>query len=356
MAGGIGSRFWPLSRTSRPKQFLDILGTGKSLLQQTFERMVNVCPVENILIVTNTIYKDLVHEQIPNIPADNVLLEPMKRNTAPCIAYANYKILKKTENANIIVAPSDHLILNEEKFFDDVRTGLKFVENQDVLLTLGIKPNRPETGYGYIQANTDKPVENNTIKGLSEVKTFTEKPNYEMAKVFFESGEFYWNSGLFIWSLQSIIKAFDTHLPEVNTLFKKDLDAYNSPYEADFINKIYSECKNISIDFGIMEKAENVFVLCTDFGWSDLGTWGSLYENSMKDKDGNLVKGEKRFLYDTTGCIVDIPREKLIVIQGLNDYIVAESNNILLICKKQDEQMIRKFVNDVKMDMGDQFV
>ncbi|MFN8256621.1 MAG: mannose-1-phosphate guanylyltransferase [Bacteroidales bacterium] len=355
MAGGIGSRFWPLSRKDKPKQFIDILGTGKSLLQQTYERFCSICLKENIFIVTNIKYKEIIFEQIPGINSENVLLEPLRRNTAPCIAFANYSILRKNKEANIIVAPSDHLILNEDEFRKVIFKALDYAKNNDALLTLGIKPNRVETGYGYIQINhhgKKSPGSSEILK----VKTFTEKPDYDMAKIFFESGEFYWNSGIFIWSLQAITKAFETHLPDINDIFKSGFDENNTRFTETFIDQAYAECRNISIDYGIIEKAKNVFVLCADFGWSDLGTWGSLYENSVKDESSNSVTGTNIIAYDTRECIINIPDEKLAIIQGLKDYIVVESGGILLICKKKDEQKIRQFVNDVKIKRGENFI
>jgi mannose-1-phosphate guanylyltransferase len=354
MAGGIGSRFWPFSRTSRPKQFLDILGTGKTLLQQTYDRFSKIMPPENILVVTNKIYADIVKEQIPEIPEQNILLEPFRRNTAPCIAFANYKILKQNPNANIVVAPSDHLIIKEEEFLRVVEEGLNFVAKEDALLTLGIKPSRPETGYGYIQIHHDKDFEKKYPQ-FNKVKTFTEKPDYEMAKVFQESGEFFWNSGLFFWSLKTILAAFEQSLPDVNFLFKEGIEIYNTKEEENFIEEIYSRCKSISIDYGIMENAKNVFVLQSDFGWSDLGTWGSMYEHSFKDNFGNHVKGENVFTYNTENCIINTTNNKCVVIQGLADFIVVDSDEILLICKKKDEQQIKQFVSDVKLKLGESF-
>lgn len=354
MAGGVGSRFWPLSRTNKPKQFLDILGTGRSLLQMTFDRFTQVCPVENIYVVTSLMYKDTICEQLPELTEDQVLLEPTRRNTAPCIAYANYKILKKNPNANIVTAPSDHLILKEDEFIKVIKEGLSFVSDKDAMLTLGINPSRPETGYGYIQVNGNKNLAEN--ENIYKVKTFTEKPNKELAKVFFESGEFFWNSGIFIWSLESIMKAFETHLPEINALFKEGIDFYNTDKEDDFIADTYSDCKNISIDYGVMEKAENVYVYCSSFGWADLGTWGSLHENISKDEQENSIIGEKVFAYDLKNCIVNMPEDKLAVLQGLEDYIVVDSNGILLVCKKEDEQQIKHYVNDVKLKLGDKYL
>ena len=355
MAGGVGSRFWPLSRTGKPKQFLDILGTGKTFLQQTFDRFKKICPPENILIVSNKDYKDIILEQLPLVKEENVLLEPLRRNTAPCIAYANYKIKEKNPNANIIVAPSDHLILNEPEFERVIKQGLDFVKDNDALLTLGIKPNRPETGYGYIQINHNQKVGEVECKP-TKVKTFTEKPNLEMAKIFFESGEFFWNSGIFIWKLDAIMDAFDKHLAEVNELFKNGIGIYNTDKEHNFINETYAESKNISIDYGIIEKADNVYVLCADFGWSDLGTWGSLYENSTKNEEQNSIIGNNVLMYDTENTIVNMPNDKLAVIQGLKNYIVVESDGILLICKKDDEQKIKQFVKDVKINKGEKFI
>jgi mannose-1-phosphate guanylyltransferase len=353
MAGGIGSRFWPLSRTSKPKQFIDILGTGKTLLQQTFMRMNKICLSENITIVTSQIYRDIVLEQLPEISEAQVILEPMRRNTAPCISFANYKIKQKNPNAIIIVAPSDHLILNEDKFVETIKNAINFAAQNDALLTLGIKPSRPETGYGYIQVGVSADKHNPNLK---KVKTFTEKPNLELAKVFVESGEFYWNSGLFIWSLNSISNAFEKHLPEVDGIFKDISSQFGKSNERSFVERAYSECRNVSIDYGIMEKADNVFVICSEFGWSDLGTWGSLYSHSNKDSNHNAINGKNVMLYESKNTLVNVPTDKLVILQGLDDYIVVESDDILLVCKMQDEQEIKKFVSDVLMEKGDKFI
>ncbi|MGC9344133.1 MAG: mannose-1-phosphate guanylyltransferase, partial [Bacteroidales bacterium] len=304
MAGGVGSRFWPLSRTSNPKQFLDILGIGKSLLQQTFDRFSKLIPTENIYIVSNAEYSDIIREQIPEIPVENILLEPYRRNTAPCIAYASYRIKVKDPEARMVVAPSDHLILKEEAFLKVVKDGLNFVGEHDNLLTIGIQPNRPETGYGYIQVDGNHIVENNDVV-FNKVKTFTEKPDIKLAKVFLESGEFFWNSGIFFWSIESILSSLKDFLPEINKSFSEGFDLYGTDREADFIQETYSGCKNISIDYGIMEKAENVYVLTADFGWSDLGTWGSLYEHKEKDEEENVTIGDTIFLYDTRDSIIN---------------------------------------------------
>ncbi len=353
MAGGIGSRFWPLSTADRPKQFIDILGIGKTLLQLTFERFNRIMPTENIFIVTSESYKSLVRDQLPQLKESQVLLEPLRRNTAPCIAYATYKILSICPTAKIVVSPSDHLILKEDLFLNEIDKGLQFVGEKEVLLTLGIQPSRPETGYGYIQAN--EKMDFNHFDNLYKVKTFTEKPDRAMAQVFVDTGEFYWNSGIFVWSAPAVQKAFEKYLPDVNALFENGKKLINTADERFFINKTYSECPNISIDYGVMEKADNVYVLTADFGWSDLGTWGSLYENHPLDKKGNAVSGDKIFLYETEGCIVNLPQEKIAVIQGLKDYIVVESQKTLLICKKEDEQQIRQFVADVMLSEEKKF-
>lgn len=348
MAGGIGSRFWPFSRNNRPKQFLDFFGTGKSLIQLTVNRFLPLVPVQNILIVTNVAYKDMILEQLPELSEKQILLEPTRRNTAPCIAYAIARIKAENENANIIVAPSDHLILNESAFVDTIRQGLDFVETNDCLLTLGMKPTRPETGYGYIQIDEG-------TTSLRRVKTFTEKPNQELAEIFYKSGEFLWNSGIFLWNLKSIYHAFELHQPKILEIFEAGKDVMNTEVEHEFIEKHFPECPNISIDYGILEKADNVCVLAADFGWSDLGTWGSLYELSQKDADENAVKNGMSLCYDSKGNIIALPNGKLAVIQGLNDYIVAEDNDVLLICPKSQEQNIRQMVNDVQVKFNGKY-
>jgi len=296
----------------------------------------------------------LVNEQLPDLTDEQVLLEPARRNTAPCVAYANFKIHTKNPKAKIIVAPSDHTIAKENEFIKVINEGLSFVEENNYLLTLGITPSRPDTGYGYIQINNELKVK--TRSNIKKVKTFTEKPDIEMARFFVDSGEFYWNSGIFLWSLKSINKAFELYLPEIFNLFANGYGFYNTEKEADFIDNTYSECKNISIDYGIMEKADNVFVLCADFGWSDLGTWGSLYDLSKKDKNKNSISGNNVMVYDTKNCIIKVPDNKLVITQGLENYIIVESEGTLLICKKEDEQQIRQFVNDVKITKGNGYV
>lgn len=353
MAGGIGSRFWPLSRSSKPKQFLDILGTGSSLLQQTFKRVTRFCDPANVYVVTGSIYKDLVLEHIPELSPEQILLEPMRRNTAPCIAYANQVIAKKNPNAIVMVAPSDHLILEPDKFESTIRKAIEFVSKKQALLTIGIKPSRPETGYGYIQVCKQPQKE---IPNLFKVKTFTEKPNLELAKVFIESGEFYWNSGMFIWSIQTINEAFEKYLPEVQGLFNNIAHKINTLEQEDSVMHAYADCKNISIDYGILEKADNVYVICSEFGWSDLGTWSSLYQNHNKDENNNAINGSNVMTYNVTGSIISMPNKKLVVVRGLNDFIVADSDNILLICPKQDEQEIKAIQSDVLFEKGDKWV
>ncbi len=342
MAGGIGSRFWPFSRNNKPKQFLDFFGTGRSLLQMTVDRFRPVVPIENVLIVTNVIYKDLILEQLPDLRAEQILCEPARRNTAPCIAYAVARIAALTDKANIVVAPSDHLILREGDFVQAIQTGLEFEEKNDVLLTLGMKPTRPETGYGYIQMAAGETSETS----ICPVKTFTEKPNLELAKVFMESGEFLWNSGMFLWNLQTIQAAFAQHLPEISEKFAAGCDKMATEAEDAFIQETFPSCPNISIDYGLREKANNVCVMSADFGWSDLGTRGSLYELSDKDEHANVALKCDAAFYDSKNNIVTLEPGKLAVVQGLEGYIVAEADNVLLICKQEDEQHIRQFVND----------
>ena len=350
MGGGIGSRFWPFSRKTLPKQFLDFFGTGRSLLQQTFDRFQKIIPTENILVVTNAIYADLVKEQLPELNPDQILLEPARRNTAPCIAWASYRIRALNSNANIVVAPSDHLILKETEFLSAIEKGLDFVAQSDKLLTLGIKPNRPETGYGYIQ------IAEHEGENFYKVKTFTEKPELELAKVFIESGEFYWNAGLFMWNVNSIIKAEETLLPELAAKLAPGKDIYGTEKESEFIEEHFPGCPNVSIDFGIMEKADNVYVALGDFGWSDLGTWGSLYDLSEKDTNNNAILSCCSITYNSQNNMVVLPKGKLAVIDGLEGYLVAESNNVLLICKKDEEHTIRKYVNDVQLKLGEDFI
>jgi len=354
MAGGVGSRFWPMSTTSHPKQFLDILGTGRTLIQQTFDRFKELCPTKNIYIVTNDIYEDLVIEQLPEIPKENILTEPARKNTAPCIAYASYKIHQLNPNALTVVAPSDHLITKEDTFIKAIKSCFAKAKSEDCLVTLGIKPSRPDTGYGYIQF-IDSPLKEKD-KRMYKVKTFTEKPDHDMAQFFMESGDFLWNSGIFIWSTKSVISSFEKHDPELANVFKDGTEFYNTDKEKDFIKRAYNVCKNISVDYSLLEKADNVYVRSSIIGWSDLGTWGSLFTHINHDKGNNALVGKNIMAYDCHDCIVHVPNDKLVVLQGLKDFIVVEAEGVLMVCKKQDEQQIRNFVNDVKVKKGDKFV
>lgn len=352
MAGGIGSRFWPISRTSHPKQFIDILGTGKTLIQNTYERFLKVCPKENIYVVTNDSYTNLVKEQLPDMADQQILTEPVMRNTAPCVAYGCFKIETMNPDAAIVVAPSDHLILDEAAFITAIEKSLKTASEKNCLITLGIMPSRPDTGYGYIQY-TDQTLN----EEFHKVKTFTEKPTVDIAKTFIQSGDFLWNAGIFVWSAKAIVAAFDSHLPEMHEIFAEARSVYNTDEEKTFVHKIYQRCINISIDYGIMEKAENVYVLPSEFGWSDLGTWASIYQLADKDYVGNaVIPSEKVIMYDSSNCMVNVPGEKLVILQGLHDYIVVESNNSLLICPRDQEQNIKQVVADVKSKFGTKYI
>ncbi len=345
MAGGIGSRFWPMSTSRHPKQFLDILGTGETLIQQTFRRLSTICFPQNIFVVTNKEYKELCVNQLSDLPENNILCEPVMRNTAPCIAYAAFKIHSLNENANLIIAASDHIITKELEFTEVVNDCLRVTSSNDILLTLGIKPSSPHTGYGYIQYMDNNLLENTNIK---KVKTFTEKPNQELALNFLDSGDFLWNSGMFIWSVKSIRLAYRKYLRDMYDIFEEGKKFYNTINEEKYINRIFTACKNISVDYAIMEKADNVYVYPADFGWSDLGTWGSLYEHKKLDSKGNAIRGERVMLYNSNNNIINMPDDKLVVMHGLNGYIIVENNGVLLICKKEDEQNIKQFVADIK--------
>lgn len=350
MCGGIGSRFWPYSRESRPKQFLDFLGTGRSLLQMSFDRISALVPPENVLVVTNAQYKPLISEQLSELPDDNILLEPARRNTAPCIAWAAYHIAARDPEASIIVCPSDHLITRDEIFRDAILKGFEFVETHDALLTLGITPTRPETGYGYIQVGEK-------VEGdICRVKTFTEKPKLELAKVFLETGEFFWNSGIFLWSAKTIIRELIANAPDVANVFEKGRHLFGTPAERQFIEENFPGCVGISIDFAVMEKAKNVYVECVSFGWNDLGTWSALYDNSPKNRDANVTQNCRVLAYDSTDNIFAVKDDKLVVVAGLSGYIVADRGDVLLICPKAEEQKIKQMVNDVKMTFGDKYI
>lgn len=349
MCGGIGSRFWPYSRADRPKQFIDFMGTGRTLLQMSYDRVLPLVPKENILVLTNAAYVGLVQEQLPDIAPSQVLAEPARRNTAPCIAWAAWRIAAQDPEASMIVAPSDHLITGEAMFVDCVSRGFDFVENHDALLTLGIKPVRPETGYGYIQVG--EPVEND----INKVKTFTEKPQLDLAKVFVQSGEFYWNAGIFMWRAETIKRAFRMHAPEIAEKFDSGNGCYGTPAEPAFIEREFPACVGISIDYAVMEKAANVYVETVSFGWNDLGTWSALYDNSPRNKDGNVTQRCNVLAYNSRGNIFAVNGEKLVVVDGLEDYIVADAGDVLLICPKSREQSIKQMVNDAKNHFGDKY-
>ena len=348
MAGGIGSRFWPMSRQACPKQFIDILGIGRTFLQMTFDRYAQIVPAENILVVTAQRYHSLVREQLPEIPEDNILLEPYKRNTAPCVAYATYKLYKKNPDATVIVAPADHLIIGEERFRDTIRTALSVAEKSDRLYTIGIEPTRPETNYGYIQIN--KPVCKKAGNHVSyQVKTFTEKPNADLAKVFLETREFFWNSGMFIWSLKAIKAEMERCLPEVTTLFHGGEAYYGTAGEADFIRRVYEDCPAISIDYGVMEKTQKAWVFLSDFGWSDLGTWESVYERVPKDSAGNVLGKGVQMVDEVTGSVILCSDpEKLVVARGFENLMVVDMDDVLLVCRR-DDRTVKDIVTDLTM-------
>lgn len=340
MAGGIGSRFWPMSTPETPKQFLDILGTGQTMIQQTIKRLDGIVPIENVYIVTGKRYKALINEQLPEVNDDQILMEPCMRNTAPCIAYAAYKINKKNPDANIVVAPSDHLITNDVEYKRIIAEGLGFVDSDDVLLTLGIHPHRPETGYGYIQAG--EPISESTKK----VKAFKEKPDFETAQKYLSEGNYFWNAGIFLWSAKSILSAFERYLPKVAAVFKSGESVYYTDDEQVFIDERFPQCENISIDYGIMEHADNICVMPADFGWSDLGTWGSLWEKRDRDSDGNSVVGDAVKIYNCENNIITVPDGRKVVLQGLKDCIVTEANGVFMVCQKSEEQRIKEFQKD----------
>ncbi len=351
MAGGIGSRFWPISRTSYPKQFIDILGTGKSLIQWTYQRFKHICPQENIYFITNQSYIETLKEQIPEVNDANIISEPSRKNTAPCAAYFAHKMMALNPDANIIMSPADHLIVDERAFEQTAADALEFVSKNDALLTLGIKPTRPDTGYGYIQYNED-----DSIDKVYRVKTFTEKPSLELARTFLKSGDFLWNSGIFVWNVKTIMNALETFMPEMHDVFLQAKDAYNTPSEFTILSGLYSQCTNISIDYGIMEKAKNVYVIPSYFGWCDLGTWESAYENSDKDYLGNAVHGDNVMIIDASECMIKAPKDKLVVAQGLENFIIVDTEDVLLICERNREQQIKEYVAEVKRNKGDKFL
>lgn len=350
MCGGVGSRFWPYSREAMPKQFIDFLGTGRSLLQLTIDRLADIIPFENIILLTNENYADIIKEQIPDITDRQILLEPARRNTAPCNAWAAWHIKAINPNAKIMVAPSDHLILRQNDFINCVNRAFDFIEQHDALVTFGVKPNRPETGYGYIQE--DEQID----EYFSKVKTFTEKPNKDLANLFLESGEFFWNSGMFFWKVDTIIEAMRKHAPEIAYMFDFAPQVFNTDDEQDFINEHYATCPNVSVDYAIMEKSRNVFVEKVDFGWSDLGTWGAIYDNSPKNRDANVTPNSKVLAFDSHNNVIAAKGDKLVLVSGLNGYVVADTPDALLIVPINDEQKIKKYVNEAKTRYGDKFM
>lgn len=345
MAGGVGSRFWPMSTPQKPKQFLDVLGIGKSLLQMTFERLCNIAPKENIFIVTNEGYVDLVKEQLPSIEINRILTEPKRKNTAPCIAYAAAKIYDLNPNATLVVAPSDHLILKEEKFTAIINIAIQQANSDERLVTLGIQPSRPDTGYGYIEFEEVGDMIGGEVK---EVKHFREKPNKELAEIFVKAGNFYWNSGIFIWKASSILNALKKFNNSLYELFSPENGFYNTNNEQEKVNQCFHVCEDISIDFAVMENAKNVDVVLANFDWSDLGTWGSLYTHLDKDYNGNAVIGEHVHMINSSNCIVNLPSDKLALIEGMNNYIIVESDNMLMILNKSDEQNIKEYMFALK--------
>jgi len=351
MAGGIGSRFWPMSRTHFPKQFLDILGTGRTLIQSTFDRFLRFIPRENIYVVTSEEYRGIVAEQLPELEMANILCEPSRKNTAPCVAYISYKLNEINPEGALICAPADHLILDDKAFNKVCLEALDFVSKHKALITLGIKPSHPNTGYGYIQYD-----QQNVSDNVYKVKTFTEKPNLELARTFLASGDFLWNAGIFVWQVKSIVQAFEKYLPEIAELFIAEQGKLNSPHEKEAISRIYPQCTNISIDYGIMEKANNVYLIPSSFGWSDLGTWNSAYENMEKDYLGNAVSGDNVMVIDATRCMVHGRNDKLYLLQGLDDYILVDTKDVMLICKKEKEQEIKEYVAEVKRNKGERFL
>lgn len=352
MCGGVGSRFWPFSRTNRPKQFLDFFGTGRSLLQLTFDRMRPIVEPENIILVTNAAYYDIIREQLPEVKQENILLEPARRNTAPCVCWAAHHIYALDKEASIVTLPSDHLILREAEFHQVISRGLEFVEAADRLLTIGLRPSSPHTGYGYIQRGA--PVDSDA--DIMKVKSFTEKPNLEMAKVFLSTGEFFWNSGMFLWRADSILKAFEKYDPETASIFDAGHSDFGTDREMDFINRAFPNAPSNSIDYAIMEKADNVFVETADLGWSDLGNWGALYDCSPKNREGNVTQNCKVLAANCSGTLFAADPDKIIVASGLENYIVADRGNALLIYPIAEEQKIRQVVNEVNSRFGEEYV
>lgn len=341
MAGGVGSRFWPMSTEDKPKQFIDVLGVGRSLMQLTYDRFKGVCPAENVWVVTNAAYVETVAEQLPEIPRGNILSEPCRRNTAPCIAYVSWRIKVQDPNANIVVTPSDHVVMNVPEFQRVITSSLNFASETDAIITLGMKPTRPETGYGYIEADLAQQSLRN--KEIFRVDSFREKPNLETAKEYISHSNYYWNAGIFIWNVRTIVNAFRMYQPLIAATFEEIIPVMGTENEQKVVDEKYPECENISVDYAILEKAEEIFVFPADFGWSDLGTWGSLQTLSKKDEEGNAIISQNVKLFESSNCIVNVEGAKQVAIQGLNGYIVAERDGRLLICKLADEQRIKEF-------------
>ena len=344
MAGGVGSRIWHMSVENKPKQFIDVLGVGRSLLQLTYDRFKGLCPNENVWIVTNKKYDAWIKEQLPEVPAENILLEPCRRNTAPCIAYVSWHIKAKDPKANLVITPSDHIVMDTAEFRRVITQCLKFTSETDAILTLGMKPNRPETAYGYIQADLSSSSPRN--KEIFRIDTFREKPDLQTAQKYIQQNNFFWNAGIFIWSVSTIVNAFRIYSPAISKIFENMLSIYGTDKEQEMIDLHYPECENISVDYAIMEKAEEIFVCPANFGWSDLGSWSSLYMHTRHDLYGNSLIGPDINVYDTHNCMIHTTQEKKVVVQGLDDYIVAEKDNLLLICKLSEEQRIRQFSGD----------
>ena len=344
MAGGVGSRIWPMSVENKPKQFIDVLGVGRSLLQLTYDRFKGLCPNENVWIVTNKKYDAWIKEQLPEVPAENILLEPCRRNTAPCIAYVSWHIKAKDPKANLVITPSDHIVMDTAEFRRVITQCLKFTSETDAILTLGMKPNRPETAYGYIQADLSSSSPRN--KEIFRIDTFRETPDLQTAQKYIQQNNFFWNAGIFIWSVSTIVNAFRIYSPAISKIFENMLSIYGTDKEQEMIDLHYPECENISVDYAIMEKAEEIFVCPANFGWSDLGSWSSLYMHTRHDLYGNSLIGTNINVYDTHNCMIHTTQEKKVVVQGLDDYIVAEKDNLLLICKLSEEQRIRQFSGD----------
>ena len=359
MAGGIGSRFWPASRTARPKQFLDILGTGKSLIRLTFERFLDLCPAENIFIVTNGRYRDLVREHLPELSDNQILCEPSRNNTGPCVAYTAFKLHALDPEANFIIAPSDHIVLKENVFVEALQKALAYTARHDALLTLGVRPSRPDTGYGYIhfdQQTVDPAAANDNIGGVHRVLKFTEKPQIEKARTFLASGDYLWNAGIFVWRTSSILAAFERHATEIHRILSRGATAYNTAAEQDFIDEYYPTTPSISVDYAIMEKADNIYTIPTDFGWSDLGTWASLHAEGPKDEAGNVVSAGAVFLNDVSQSLIRAPEHKLLVLRDLDNYIIVDEEDVLLIYPKSKEQEIKALTKEIAQSRGEQFL